>query len=763
LGRRPKWVAPNLSARLVILTLAVLLPALAMAALLVWDAYRHERAYLERQMMETARALSLVIDRQIGQQEVMLQALSSSPYFIRGDWAAFYDQAKRATISPDDWVVVQDARGQQLLNTRTPFGSPLPVTPLDDGPFSWASPPTSQFRTSNMFVGRVNRRAMVVVNMRVARPDGSVMDLTVGTPVESFGRIWRDQQLPPTWVGVVLDEDGRVVARSRDLQRYLGTKTSDAFALQTRQSRQGVVENRTLDGVDSISAWSRAADYGWVFLVAVPKAEIVAAAQRSLAWGAGLGLAILALGVTLAATVAASIAGPVRKLADAARAWGRGEPMALPPTGMAETEQLAAAFADAARSADANKAELKALNATLEHRVAERTRELEDATANLVQAQKLEAIGRLTGGVAHDFNNLLMAISGNLELLGRRISDPKLARYVGQAMQATERGAKLTAQLLAFSRRQRLEPKPIDVNGAVSAAAELLSSTIGADVEVVTELSGDVWPALADATQLELVIVNLSINARHAMPGGGTVTIRTANIERLRPPAQPEGPPPGRFVAITVTDTGQGMTPEVLEHAFEPFFTTKPVGEGAGLGLSQVLGLAKQLGGGVELATRPGEGCSVAVFLPRAEAPAPRAAEAAGADAVRSFEGLAVLLVDDDGDVRAVTCAMLADMGCAVAEAATGLEAIGLAKTIAQADLALLDFAMPGMNGGETALRLREIRPDLPIVVMSGFADAEALAAVWSGPLLQKPFTSAQLGEEVAKVASAVEGVSARA
>ena len=256
---------------------------------------------------------------------------------------------------------------------------------------------------------------------------------------------------------------------------------------------------------------------------------------------------------------------------------------------------------------------------------------------------------------------------------------------------------------------------------------------------------------MTDPTQLDLVIVNLSINARDAMPAGGVITISTANVTKRAEPGRPEGPPPGEFVMIAVADTGTGMTSDVAARAFEPFFTTKGVGEGSGLGLPQVLGLAKQLGGGVELTTTPGEGCTVAVYLPRAAVGA--VAEGVVADPPpappNAFEGRRILLVDDDADVRAVAKALLAEMGCHVTEAANGLEAIVAVEKGGQFDLALLDFVMPGLNGGETAQRLKVRAPALPMILMSGFADTEALAAVWSGPLLHKPFSAARLAAQI--------------
>jgi signal transduction histidine kinase len=265
------------------------------------------------------------------------------------------------------------------------------------------------------------------------------------------------------------------------------------------------------------------------------------------------------------------------------------------------------------------------LSRTLEQRVAERTRELteqmrrrEAAEEHLRQAQKAEAIGQLTGGVAHDFNNLLMAIMGNLELLDRRVSGEREHKMVANALRAAERGARLTAQLLAFARKQRLAPQPVDVNALVGAAQELLRPSLGAAVRIETELAPGLWPALVDPTQLEMMLVNLAINARDAMaPNGGTLTIRTGNVPRGGTVAPP-GLPDADSVMLAVSDTGMGMSEEVQARAFDPFFTTKEPGGGSGLGLSQVHGAVTQSGGTVELESRPGRGTTVRLYLPRA-------------------------------------------------------------------------------------------------------------------------------------------------
>jgi CheY-like chemotaxis protein len=373
----------------------------------------------------------------------------------------------------------------------------------------------------------------------------------------------------------------------------------------------------------------------------------------------------------------------------------------------------------------------------------------------------MEAVGRLTGGVAHDFNNLLMAVLGNLDLLARRVTEPQLLRFVDRARSAAERGAVLTSQLLAFSRRQRLEPRAIDIGTQVRAAIDLLHPTLGFTHTIETEIAADLWPAMADPTQLDLMTVNLVLNARDALPQGGAITVSVRNAPAEPARESPEAPPAGDYVVVAVSDNGEGMTPEVLARAFEPFFTTKPLGKGSGLGLSQVLGLAKQLGGGVDVETAPGAGSTFRVYLPRAHVAEQPASEPEHEPDVAVLKDLALLLVDDDPAVRTVVAGMLHDLGCRVIEASGGEEAITALRCAPDpAAAALIDFAMPGLNGGETAAALRVLRPDLPVGLMSGYADLDALADAWSGPVLRKPFNRADLARELARTTARAEQAS---
>ena len=291
----------------------------------------------------------------------------------------------------------------------------------------------------------------------------------------------------------------------------------------------------------------------------------------------------------------------------------------------------------------------------------------------------------------------------------------------------------------------------MDIGQAVEAAAALLRPTIGGAHRLEVAVAPDLWPALGDATQVELMVVNLSLNARDAMTSGGVVSISATNVTVAAGGRRAEGPAAGDYVMIAVTDTGEGMTPDVVSRVFEPFFTTKPLGKGSGLGLPQVLGLAKQLGGGVEIDTAPDQGSTVRVYLPRAEAFDVVEPSRDIAPDSAALKGLRVLLVDDDVGVRTVTAQMLKDLGCRVTLAESGEQALDRMREDPDLEAALVDFAMPGLSGGETAAGLRWERADFPVVIMTGYADLEELAETWAGPVMHKPFNMADLAREMVR------------
>ncbi|SFE91257.1 CHASE3 domain-containing protein [Methylobacterium sp. yr596] len=376
----------------------------------------------------------------------------------------------------------------------------------------------------------------------------------------------------------------------------------------------------------------------------------------------------------------------------------------------------------------------------------------------LRESQKMQAIGQLTGGIAHDFNNLLQVILGNLEFVRTKLDgDPKLQQRIERASWAAQRGATLTGQLLAFARKQPLAPAAIDLSATMPDLVPLLRRTLGEHIEVRYVETAGLWPAMADPAQLESAVLNLALNARDAMPGGGRLTIELGNVVLDAAYARDHAEvAPGDYTMVAVSDTGHGMTPEVVKRVFEPFFTTKPDGKGTGLGLAMVFGFVKQSGGHVKVYSEPGEGTAVKLYLPRAiGATAAMQRAAAPVDLPRG--SATVLVVEDEEAVREIACAILSDLGYRVLEAADGEEALRVfGANAASVDLLLTDVVLPGkVRGREVAERVRSVRPDVRVLFMSGYTENSIVhhGRLDDGVnLIGKPFKREQLARKVAGV-----------
>jgi PAS domain S-box-containing protein len=401
------------------------------------------------------------------------------------------------------------------------------------------------------------------------------------------------------------------------------------------------------------------------------------------------------------------------------------------------------------------------LNATLEQQVRDRTAELMAAEANLRQSQKMEAVGQLTGGLAHDFNNLLTGISGSLELLDRRLSQGRLSdldRYLRTAQGAAKRAAAVTHRLLAFSRRQTLDPKPTDMNRLIADMDELICRTMGPAIAVTITRAPELWHVLVDPNQLENALLNLCINARDAMPDGGSLTIETSNQALGAADARRLEVEPGDYLSLTVTDTGGGMTPEVIARAFDPFFTTKPLGEGTGLGLSMVYGFARQSGGQVWIASEPGRGTTVAIYLPRFLGQEGLADEPIDAETVQPGGGETVLVVDDEATVRMLVKEVLHERGYQILEAEDGNAGLEILRSNRRIDLLVTDVGLPGgLNGRQLADAAILLRPDLKILFITGYAENAVIGEGRLKPgmhIMIKPFSLEVLGKRISEITS---------
>jgi signal transduction histidine kinase len=426
----------------------------------------------------------------------------------------------------------------------------------------------------------------------------------------------------------------------------------------------------------------------------------------------------------------------------------------------AEIGNKALELSAALSQADHLNRELSRLNQTLEQRVANEIRERMQVEDALRQAQKMEAIGQLTGGVAHDFNNLLTVIMGSLDSIRRQLDDPakeldiaRLRRLQSMAFQGAERASTLTSRLLAFARRQPLNPEPVDVNKLATGLTDLLQRTLGERIALETVSTPGLWLAKADRAELESALVNVAINARDAMTDGGKLTIETGNAwldeEYVRTLTEPV--PPGQYVMVAVADTGHGMDRETLDRAFEPFFTTKGVGQGTGLGLSQVYGFVRQSGGHIRIYSEPKVGTTIKLYLPR-EFDAHSKASPPQVETVGEGGAETILVVEDHDGLREYSTSVLRELGYEVLEAPAGGEALELLRTRQDVQLLFTDVVLPGLNGRQLADEAVRIRPDLKVLFTTGYTRN---AIVHNGrldqgvDLISKPFTFAALAAKV--------------
>jgi PAS domain S-box-containing protein len=423
------------------------------------------------------------------------------------------------------------------------------------------------------------------------------------------------------------------------------------------------------------------------------------------------------------------------------------------PGVLIDVERRRAVEAERDRAAAA----LRTLNETLEQRVAERTAELMHAEEKLRQSQKMEAVGQLTGGLAHDFNNLLTGIAGSLELLSVRIGQGRLNeldRYVAAAQGAAKRAASLTHRLLAFSRRQTLDPRPTNVNRLVTGMEDLIRRTMGPAVVIEVVGAAGLWPTLVDPPQLENALLNLCINARDAMPNGGRLTIETANRWLDQRAASERDLPPGQYISLCISDTGTGMTPDIIAKAFDPFFTTKPLGQGTGLGLSMIYGFVRQSGGTARIYSEPGQGTMVCLYLPRYRGEADVAQAMPDLhEPPQAGQGETVLVVDDEPTIRMLVTDVLRDLNYNAIEAADGPAGLRILQSGARVDLLVTDVGLPGgLNGRQMADAAQLARPDLKVLFITGYAEN---ALVGHGYLeggmhvMTKPFTIEALANRI--------------
>ncbi|WP_420475423.1 ATP-binding protein [Noviherbaspirillum sp. ST9] len=697
--------------RLLLLVLAVLVPAFLVAAFGIVYMYKEERAFHRENMRETVRALALVIDKEVARREALLQTLAASPTLDRGDFEAFYRYAQ-ALAQGDAAIILHHINGvDQIINTRLPYGTPLPKLLPVARELRSRHPPDVTLIT-NLYMAPSGNGPSFGVQVPVKRDGKVVYYLMMGSTVKELQTVFSEQRLPREWHAGIVDRDGVLLARSKEPETYVGKQVRGDFAAALRTG-EGFHEGRTLSGVPATAFFSRAPTSGWTFFVSVPSSVLKQPAEDAALLMAGISLFVIALTALAAIAVARRTARSVELLRRAAERLGRGEHIEHEHTGTLEIDAVNEAIAKAGE-------DIRNARASLEQRVAEAVASAERSQRALLQAQKLEALGRLTGGIAHDFNNVLQTVTTGLELARLRTTEPLAVSSLESCKRAVQRASELTRQLAVFGRVQDARLETIDPNRQLMEMASLLRSGLRADIDFQFDVPLQLWPVTVDPLQLELALLNLTINARDAMPEGGVLQLQARN-ETLRMQAGELAP--GDYLRLTVADNGEGMSSEVLAKALDPFFTTKRVGKGSGMGLPQAYGFARQNGGTLILRSRPGEGTQAVLYLPRAD----RSVDTPRQDSrlpERKAGRETVLFVEDDPLVRDVVPAALQEAGFRVLCAADGEQALRMLDNGEQIDLLFTDIVMPGnLNGIELAQQARTRFPAVRVVLATGYTE----------------------------------------
>jgi signal transduction histidine kinase/ActR/RegA family two-component response regulator len=754
---------------LIAIVVTAAIPTLIFSGILLYQHAANERGRAESELEESARGLARAVDAEIAGVRSVLLALASSTRLAEGDLAGFERQLRAVRARTGRHFELVDLSGQVVTSTQMPPGSP-PLR-IDPGEWQTAAEGGRPYVTQAQEAGG-GLSARVVVP--IVRDDAVPWTLQAIVLPSDFSRILRQPGVPSDWIVSVVDQNGTHFIRSHSNDRFAGRPLVPKLVDHLKRHSTGTLPTTSLEGISLISTVAYAPSSQWAVAVGLPEATLQAPLVRQLRDLAILGAVLLATAFILAFLTARYLDTSIQELRRAARRVGAGAVVDPPPTRVREVQHLADVLSQVSHKLHDRSARLAELNATLEEQVAARTAQLTESHAKLLaemkrreetevqlrQIQKLEAIGQLTGGIAHDFNNMLAVAMSSLRLIARRLErgDTQVQELIDGGLQSVDRAATLTRRLLAFARQQSLSPEVVNVNRLLADMEDMLRRTLREDIFIETRLAGGVWRTYADVSGLENAIINLAANARDAMAEGGKLTIETANI-RLDEAyaAEHADVSPGEYVMVAVTDSGSGMTPQIVDRAFDPFFTTKPPGEGTGLGLSQVFGFLKQSGGHVSIYSEVDSGTTIKLYLPRllAQAERPSAITPAHFPGRPAGSRELVLVVEDHDKVREVTVELLHELNYSTIDADCAKAALALLDSRPDVKVLLTDVVMPDMNGRKLAEEALKRRPDLKVLYTTGYTRS---AIVHNGvldpdvQLLVKPFTIEALAQKLDEV-----------
>ncbi|MBL0730062.1 ATP-binding protein [Piscinibacter sp. HJYY11] len=704
---------------LLLLVLAVWLPAVAGFALLARTTYLREADDARQDIERFAQSLSSLVEGELDKRVAIASTLGASRTLLEAPLRRFHEEAGAAMRDSGDWVMLVD-RERLLLNTQVPYDGYTPTDRPPGSTFVTAAPRVT-FSVQSLLAKdpvlvayAAERREPVRYNVGVAFSPAVVQRLI-------------DKTAPFGSLAAVLNAEQLIVARNRDPQKWVGQPAGAEVQRRAKTGTSSYGETVTLDGVPSLTYVSSANRHGWNVVLALPQEALTQSAQRLTAQTLAAAGALLLIGLGIAIAVTRKIGQPIVQLHEAALQLGRDEVPTALSTGVAELDEVSRTLEQAGRRS--HEATL-----TLQKEVALAVDEARKAQAALLEGQKREAIGRLTGGLAHDFNNLLQTISTGLHVVDRQTGDEvPHRRFLEAAMRATGKAADLVKQMMTFGRAQPLRPQPVKLLNFVLQTQELTRKAVGERVQLTAEIEPALPAVLVDPAQLELALLNLIFNARDAMPEGGAIRIsaRMANSEESAPLGGKQ------HVCLQVSDNGAGMSPETRERAFDPYFTTKPIGAGTGLGLAQVLAFARQSNGDARLDSMAGVGTRVTLLLPVThQAELAVEPEATAREAGRA---LSILMIEDDSLVSSVVVPALRDAGHEVTHSSSADQAQAVLTGRTDFDVLFTDVVMPGkLSGLDLVDWCRVHLPAMAAVVATGYNTRETRADVQE---LRKPYS----------------------